>query len=875
MPAPATNDELLDFVLKSGVVEEPRLKTYTARLKAEPGAMPDSPEELAGVLIRDGLLTGFQAEQLLQGKWKRFSLGKYKVLEKLGTGGMGTVFLCEHKLMKRRVAVKVLPVAKAQDEASLQRFYREARAVAAVDHPNLVRAYDIDEDDGLHFLVMEYVDGINLHDLVKRHGKLDLLRACHYMYGSAIGLHHAHEMGLVHRDIKPANILVDRSGVVKILDMGLARFFNPDEDDLLTKKFDESVLGTADYLAPEQAIDSSMVDIRADIYGLGGTFYYLLTGSPPFPDGTVAQKLLWHQTKDPKPVREYRPEMPPELDAIVLKMMAKEANDRYQTPEELIHALAPWVQTAIGPPPENEMPQLSLASQGGLTQHQRNAGNSSSNMGSSPFMQPTVVPGSSNTSGTGSDAIRAKALADMATTPGPRAAGPQPFVPKAIGSGPRPAVPIQPMPMSADSPELLILDDTPNLQDTAPNPFTDTTRSSEEDSSEELPKRRASAKAKRKKSGMPMLIIGGLLLFLFIGGSAAAALFYFKPWQSKTEPTQNAGPQESKKWLVSASGSGGANVKKSLAEAVAAAGPGDVISIADARLETGPIRLAGEKKANIRIESGIAGKPVTLVYKAEGNTRQVSLMELASAEGFTLSGVVLELDSKIDFGIGIVGKSGGMKIEDVTIRNPKMAGIRIQNAAGEADRPLILNRVRIGGTKAFDSGIWFFSSLKTMANMNIHIQRIRLEGPTKYGVRVDGLIQEVEITQSRIHNCETGIHVNHSFSGDQDYGLKLERNTFHEIKGTAVDFSTGPAGLKQPTTMTKNYFAKTGKIANAGTPGTMILATDNARDAVSKEGNIPTNAKVIPNINLLNLNPDHAEFLKVPPGSALAGYGAE
>jgi len=867
MPAPATNDELLDFVLKSGVVEEPRLKNYTARLKAEPGGMPATPEELAGVLIRDGLITGFQAEQLLQGKWKRFSLGKYKVLEKLGTGGMGTVFLCEHKLMKRRVAVKVLPVAKAQDEASLQRFYREARAVAAVDHPNLVRAYDIDEDDGLHFLVMEYVDGINLHDLVKRHGKLDLLRACHYIYGSAIGLHHAHEMGLVHRDIKPANILVDRSGVVKILDMGLARFFNPDEDDLLTKKFDESVLGTADYLAPEQAIDSSTVDIRADIYGLGGTFYYLLTGSPPFPDGTIAQKLLWHQTKDPKPVRAYRPEMPAELDAIVLKMMAKEANNRYQTPEELIHALAPWVQTPISPPPETEMPQLSLASQGGLTQHQRNPGNSSSNMGSSAFMQPTVVPGST---GSGSDALRAKALADMATTPGPRGTGPQPFVPIPFGSGPRPAVPVQPMP----TPDLLILDDEPNLQDTAPNLFTDTTHATGEESSEDLPKRKKTSKSK-KKSGMPMLIIGGLLLFLFIGGAAAAAILYFKPWQSRTIPTQNTPEHEPKKWLVSASGSGGANVKKSLAEAVAAAGPGDVITIADARLESGPIRIAGEKKSNIRIESGIAGKPVTLVYKAEGNSRQVSFIELASAEGFTLSGMVLELDGKIDFGIGIVGKAGGMKIEDVTIRNPKMAGIRIQNAAGEAERPLILNRLRIGGTKAFDSGIWLFSSLKTIANMHIHIQRTRLEGPMKYGVRVDGLIQDVEMTQSRIHNCETGIHVNHSFSGDQDYSLKLDRNTFHEIKGAALDFTTGPGGLKQPTTMTKNYFAKTGKIANAGTPSTMIQATDNATDAANKEGNIPVAAKVIPNINLLNPNPDHAEFLKVPPGSALVGYGAE
>src|SRR4029450_5696071 len=217
---------------------------------------------------------------------KRFTIGKYKVLEKLGAGGMGQVFLCEHKLMRRRVAVKVLPTAKAEDPSSLARFYREAKAIAAVDHPNIVRAYDIDQDENLHFLVMEYVDGTNLQDLVKKVGPLDPSRACHYIYGAAVGLQHAHEIGLVHRDIKPGNILVDRAGVVKILDMGLARFFN-DEEDILTKKYDENVLGTADYLAPEQALESHTVDIRADIYSLGATFYYLLTGSPPLPPAAL------------------------------------------------------------------------------------------------------------------------------------------------------------------------------------------------------------------------------------------------------------------------------------------------------------------------------------------------------------------------------------------------------------------------------------------------------------------------------------------------------------------------------------------------------------------------------------------------------------
>src|SRR5581483_10286116 len=191
--------------------------------------VPAEVSKMAGLLVSAGLLTHFQAEQLMQGKWRRFTIGKYKVLERLGAGGMGSVFLCEHKLMRRRVAVKVLPTA---------------RAVAALDHPNIVHAYDIDQDEQLHFLVMEYVDGTSLQDLVKKSGPLDVTRACHYIRQSALGLEHAHEAGLVHRDIKPGNILVDRSGAVKLLDMGLARFFN-DEEDVLTRKYDESVLGTA------------------------------------------------------------------------------------------------------------------------------------------------------------------------------------------------------------------------------------------------------------------------------------------------------------------------------------------------------------------------------------------------------------------------------------------------------------------------------------------------------------------------------------------------------------------------------------------------------------------------------------------------------
>jgi serine/threonine protein kinase len=366
MAAPSTNEEFLELVRKSGVIESKRLDAYLDKAQAN-SSLPDQPSKLAGYLVRDGILTHFQAEQFLQGRWRRFNIGKYKVLERIGSGGMGSVYLCEHKFMRRRAAVKVLPTAKASDPASLERFYREARAVAALDHPNIVRAYDIDHEDNLHFLVMEYVDGSSLQEIVKKIGPLNPIRSAHYISQAAEGLQHAHEAaGLVHRDIKPGNLLVDRSGVVKVLDMGLARFFN-DEEDLLTRKYDENVLGTADYLAPEQALDSHSVDIRADIYSLGATFYYCLTGRTPFSEGTVAQKLIWHQTRQPKPIRTLQPDAPEELAAVVEKMMAKDPAHRFQTPLEVVQALAPWTQTPIDPPSEEEMPQLSLAAAGSGT----------------------------------------------------------------------------------------------------------------------------------------------------------------------------------------------------------------------------------------------------------------------------------------------------------------------------------------------------------------------------------------------------------------------------------------------------------------------------------------------------------------------------
>jgi serine/threonine protein kinase len=356
MSAPSSVEELIQLIRKSGMVEDDRLNSY---LGGKP--LPADAREAADQMVQDGLLTYFQTEQFLLGKWRGFTIGKYKLLERVGVGGMGQVFLCEHMFMKRRVAIKVLPPAKAEQPAALGRFYREARAAGSLEHPNIVRTHDIDQDGNLHFIVMEYVDGTNLLDVVKKFGPLDLGRATSYIRQVADGLQYAYSSGIIHRDVKPGNILIDRRGTAKILDMGLARFYKDQSDNLTVKYDDKVVLGTADYVAPEQVANSHGVDVRADIYALGASYYFLLAGHPPFPSGTVSQKLLWHRTKDPTPIRQLRPEVPERVAAAIAKMMAKDPAARYQTPAEVVAVLDQLMPANIPLPAAEEMPQLSPA----------------------------------------------------------------------------------------------------------------------------------------------------------------------------------------------------------------------------------------------------------------------------------------------------------------------------------------------------------------------------------------------------------------------------------------------------------------------------------------------------------------------------------
>lgn len=304
-------------------------------------------EEAAERLVSKGLLTRFQLKQLLSGRWRGLVVGPYKILDQIGRGGMGIVYLAEHTKLLRQVALKVLPKDKTNDKLALDRFYREARAVAALDHENIVKAHDINEFDGLHYFVMEYVQGANLQIHLDQKGPVPWKTAVKFIEQACWGLQHAHKKGLVHRDIKPGNLLVDRKGTLKILDLGLARCFANEKDNLTGNLAEGAeITGSINYIAPEQAMGSPSIDIRTDIYSLGATFFALIAGRPPF-EGSPAQKLMQHQMKQPPLLHEIRPEVPEELSAVVCRMMAKRPEDRYATPAEVVAALEPWVGTAV------------------------------------------------------------------------------------------------------------------------------------------------------------------------------------------------------------------------------------------------------------------------------------------------------------------------------------------------------------------------------------------------------------------------------------------------------------------------------------------------------------------------------------------------
>ena len=360
MPDPSTS-QFLQNLRASGLLEEDQLRQIEQLADTE----PKSDRSLARHLVREGLLTKYQAEKILAGRSQGFAIGPYTIIDRIGAGGMGKVYKAVHRQMQRVVALKVLSGSLRTDPGAQARFLREARAVAKLNHPNIVTAHDVSRERSITYLVMEYVEGQSLHEMITEQERLAPAQAADIAYQVARALQHAYEHGVVHRDIKPSNILINQRGTVKVLDMGIARIVHETTDPLETGTLtgDGVIVGTVDYVAPEQARDSHRADIRADIYSLGCTLYHSLTGQPPFPTGSATERLLKHQMDTPVPITVLSPAVPPDLAAVVDKMMAKDPDGRYQTPSAVAVALLPWA----GPSALPAVPDLPGAEAGSPT----------------------------------------------------------------------------------------------------------------------------------------------------------------------------------------------------------------------------------------------------------------------------------------------------------------------------------------------------------------------------------------------------------------------------------------------------------------------------------------------------------------------------
>ncbi|HEX4131782.1 MAG TPA: protein kinase [Pirellulales bacterium] len=337
----------------SGLMTADEFTAFEKQLPPRDQAIDDA-AGLGKKLVAAGKLTKYQVANVLQGKAKNLVFGEYAVTDRIGAGGMGQVFKAEHRRMRRTVALKILPPSAVKSPEAVKRFEQEVQAAARLEHPNIVTAFDAGEANGVHFLVMQYVEGQDLSSLVKRSGPLSLSQAVDYIAQAARGLAYAHGKGMVHRDIKPANLLLSNEGVVKILDMGLARFDDtpPEAPAKSGERMTSAgqVMGTVDYMAPEQAADTQAADARSDIYSLGCTLYRLLAGENPYSGDTIVKTILAHREQPVPALRAKRPEVSETLDAIYQRMIAKRPADRFASAQEVVAALEA-LHTARPSPP--------------------------------------------------------------------------------------------------------------------------------------------------------------------------------------------------------------------------------------------------------------------------------------------------------------------------------------------------------------------------------------------------------------------------------------------------------------------------------------------------------------------------------------------
>lgn len=356
-------EPLLDRLAQSGVLSRDDVSHLRATLGSD--EQTTGGDDLADQLVQLKKLTPYQAETLATGKLENLVLGNYVILDQLGEGGMGQVYKARHREMDRIVALKVLPPEKLGSKSGVKRFGQEVKAAARLHHPNIVTAFDADISGGIPYLVMEYVEGQDLQVMLARRGPLQIDEAIDLILQTARGLAYAHEVGVIHRDIKPGNLVLDRQGVVRILDMGVAQIrqlAQDEEPDSTQLTRDGAVIGTVDFMSPEQAASAKRADHRSDIYSLGCTLCFLLTNQPVYRGDSVVDRLIAHRERAIPSLREARPDVSPQLEAVFRRMVAKDPDDRYQSVAELVDDLEA-LQRGTAPSPAPVHRQATIAAE--------------------------------------------------------------------------------------------------------------------------------------------------------------------------------------------------------------------------------------------------------------------------------------------------------------------------------------------------------------------------------------------------------------------------------------------------------------------------------------------------------------------------------
>lgn len=845
-------DSFLAVTKRSNLVNRDQLAALVESFESEGGETGNT-KGFAEYLIRKKVLTPWQAEKLLQGKHKGFFLGKYRLLSLLGKGGMSSVYLAEHVLMRRRCAIKVLPTRRVHDASYLGRFHREAQAVASLDHPNIVRAYDVDHElDGdmeIHFLVMEFVDGKSLLDIVQQRGPLSARDAAEYIRQAALGLQHAHEAGLVHRDIKPGNLLVDTGGTVKLLDLGLARFFETTEEVSLTVQHDERVLGTADYLAPEQAVDSHKVDARADLYSLGCTLYFCLTGHPPFTQGTLAQRLLAHQTKEPPDVETERKDMPAELSAILKRMMSKQASDRQPSAAEVATELNGWLKgessvvdrptaasgetivekrdRSVTAPPSGPVSAEPSAAASDTTTEQAGPGDDAlgaflSNLDRDSSVQS--APSLASPPAPGEDAPAANAEqrpANRQKTARPRPAAAAPVPPPTMS----PAPVFVPPPGDADPetdagfPQFDIGSDVGASAINHDSGIGVGSGSGNLSGESSVTSSIIAARKRRKQKSSN--------LWMWLGGAAvvAIAVIAYAVSQGDGQSSQadkRPSPAPVPESAPDGSSSPSVSTVKDLGPELSVGPSGDFQSIAAAldyieehrtrytAEQPWIVNVAGGQAYEERIEiegSGFGGLPPGVRITSTGESPAVlrpkgdePIISLDGIERLTISGFVLDAGGK-DRAVALSRFLVGTRLENLEIRDVSGVGVLAEEASGLAGSPLVLTGIRITSKSASATG------LRMIDPNQVQIDGCRFAGPMQSGIEFASQTwnADVSVTHCRFHELSAAIR----FSGaSQDLQrVVIGNNTFHRVQH-GIAFARMPQSGSSGLSVHHNLFAE-------------------------------------------------------------------